>query len=516
MSKSRGTCKVLLMSLYSSDAIGIRYISSFLKQAGVDVHLCFFKEKYLEADTMTLPTEREYSLILTKCDEWRPDIIGLSLRSSFFRIATEITRRIQTSLHIPIIWGGTHPNIAPEDCIQVADMICMGWGERPMLDLVGCMAKGEDPSAILNLWIRNKGKIVRNPVRALRENLDEFPFPDYGHEGKSLIEDDKITESDPALKLFNLNIMASRGCPYRCTYCCNSLFIDIHKNKGPLVRQRSVENVLQEIETLRSKFPKLARIDFIDEVFAWKKEWVREFAPKYKARVGLPFQCAQHPNMVNSEVITMLKDAGLERVEVGIQSGCERIRGGVFGRPVSDDALLKTAQIIRRHKIVPFYDLIVANPFEKEEDLLSGLRFILKLPRPFHLRMFPLTYFPNTPLTIKALELGVITANHVENRAERTHGNWFVTLDYPWSTRERYWISLFSLSSKSFIPKFMIIMLAKRKIFRDHPRILSLFATMANNIKLALIAFKWLLEGKPVFSFIRNNSPRKKQSHWHL
>ncbi|PIS36516.1 MAG: hypothetical protein COT35_10760, partial [Nitrospirae bacterium CG08_land_8_20_14_0_20_52_24] len=246
---------------------------------------------------------------------------------------------------MPVIWGGTHPNVAPEECIQVSDMICIGEGEHPMLELASQFAKGENVHGIQNLWIRTEKEIIRNPVRAPVQDLDSLPFPDYGHEGKYLIEDDSVSGKDPALGAFNLNVMGSRGCPYHCSYCCNSVFRQIYKGKGPPVRRRSVDNVLEEIESMRERFPGLQRIDFIDEVFAWDKSWSMEFTAKYKKRVNLPFQCAQHPNMVDRDILEMLTDAGLERVEVGLQSGSERIRREVFERPVSDDSLLNVAGI---------------------------------------------------------------------------------------------------------------------------------------------------------------------------
>jgi len=504
-----GGCKVVLVSLYSSDAIGLRYICSFLKRHGFDVDLIFFKEKYLTSDLMVLPTEREYKLFVDLCAELKPDVVGISLRSSFFKIASALTKGVKDRLDVPVIWGGTHPTVAPEESIQVADMICVGEGEYPMLELAQRISQGQDVRDIQNLWVRNGNEVIRNPVRPLLRDLDSLPFPDYGDEGKYLIDENKISSYDPGLEVFNLNIMASRGCPYHCTYCCNSVFRDIHRGKGPAIRRRSVDNVIEEIESLKDRFPNLKRIDFIDEVFAWDKEWTSRFISKYKERINLPFQCAQHPNMVDRDILRMLTEAGLERVEVGIQSGSERIRREIFERPVSDETLLRTGRIIRDLNIVPFYDIIVDNPFETEEDKKLSLDLILKLPRPFHLHVFSLIYFPNTILTKKALASKVISEDQVEGRAERTFNQMFVSLDYPRPNSDRFWISLYSLTSKSFVPKRLIRWLSRIGFLKEHPRPVVLFAILSNYIKLGIIAVKWLLEGKPVFSTLRQTAKRK-------
>ncbi len=514
MKRSKPNGKVALISMYSSDALGPRYVDSFLKKNGYDVRLIFFKEKFLESDRMSMPTEKEYKLLLDLLKKIDPDIVGMSLRSSFFKIASMATTRIREELGVPVIWGGTHPNVAPEECIKVADMICIGEGEYPMLELIERISKGEEIEDIQNIWIRKGKKIIRNPVRLLIRDLDSLPFPDYGHQGKYLIENESVSSYDPFLERFNLDVIASRGCPYHCTYCCNSVFLEINKGKGPPIRRRSVDNVIEEIQYIRKKYPNFKRIDFIDEVFAWNKAWASEFSAKYSKLINLPFQCSQHPNMVDRDILLMLRKAGLERVDVGIQSGSEHIRKEIFERPVSDKTLIKTARIINDLNIVPFYDFIVDNPFETNEDKRLSLEFLLSLPRPFYLRMFPLTYFPNTELTKKALASKVITEDQVESKAERTHNKWFVTLDYPWSNHERFWISLYSLTSKDFIPKKLIRWLLGSQFFQKRSQFLSAFANLCNNIKLGSIAVKWLFEGKPLKAIFRQKA--KGRSHWQI
>jgi len=204
----------------------------------------------------------------------------------------------------------------------------------------------------------------------------------------------------------------------------------------------------------------------------------------------------------------LLKDAGLERVEVGVQSGSERIRKGYFERPVPNAKLQQTAQFLKEMGIVPFYDFIVDNPFETEEDQREGLEFLLSFPRPFHLHVFSLIYFPNTVITKRALESGLISENQIEGNAEQTFDQMFVTLRYPRPKRGQFWISLYSMASKSFIPKALIRWLSRSKFLREHPKPLIIFADLANTFKLGLIAIKWLLEGKPVFSTLRQTAKR--------
>ena len=503
--------KVCLISLYSSSAIGLRYLAAVLRDHGFDVSMVFFKEKNIALDLMQVPTQDEYALLTGLLKEIRPDLIGMSVRSSFFSMACEITRSIHKDMGTPVIWGGTHATVAPDQSIEIADMLCLGEGEQALLELAQRMAAHESISDIQNLWVRENGRLTRNPIRPLFQEINSLPFPDYVNESKYFVEGETISTQDPGLQAFNLDIMTSRGCPYSCTYCSNSLFHHLYKGKGRLVRQRSVENVLDELRRHKKIFPHLKRIDFIDEVFSWDREWVEDFVQQYRKDIGLPFHCMQHPNTTDKEVMRMLKDAGLERVEIGIQTGSERVRKEVFERPVSDEKLVKTAEIMRDLRIVPFYDIIVDNPFETTEDKRQGLELLLRMPRPFYMHMFSLIYFPNTILTRKALDAGIITEDQVEGHVSRSFDQMYVSLKHPRPAPDRFWISLYSLTSKSFVPKSLIKFLSKIMFLQRHPGLLVAFAGLCNNIKLGSIAVKWLLEGKPVFASLGKRSKSKKQ-----
>jgi radical SAM superfamily enzyme YgiQ (UPF0313 family) len=503
--------RICLISLYSSSSIGPRYLASLLKKNGFDVRMIFFKDKDIALDLMERPSSREYDLLDTLVATLNPDLVGISVRSSFLSIAKEITRRIQNKLNKPVIWGGTHASVAPDQSVQIADMVCLGEGEQAMLELASKFAAKEAISSIQNLWVRENGNITKNPVRPLWPDLDLLPFPDYAGDDKYFIHNDKVSSGDPGHRAFNLDVITSRGCPYRCSYCSNSILRDMYTGCGSVVRRRSPGNVLDEIKLQQERLPGLKRVYFIDEVFSWDKQWVEEFVDRYKREVRLPFHCMQHPNTVDEEIMRVLRDAGLERVEIGIQSGSERIRMKEFDRPVPDKKLISTSQILRRLKIVPFYDLIVDNPFETAEDKKQGLDFLLKMSRPFYMHMFSLIYFPNTVFTQKALAAGLITEKQVEGEATACFDQWYVSLNHPRPNADRFWLSLYSLTSKSFVPKALIRNLSRMEFLLTHPGLLVAFANLCNYLKLLSIGAKWILEGKPVLSSVRGKMKSKKQ-----
>ena len=133
------------------------------------------------------------------------------------------------------------------------------------------------------------------------------------------------------------------------------------------------------------------------------------------------------------------------------------------------------------------------------------------MSRPFHMHMFSLTYFPKTALTRRALEANLITEDHVEGRASASFDQFYVSLRHPRSPEDRFWISLYSLTSKWFVPKWLIRLLSRIGFLQTHPRPLIWFADFCNSIKLGGIAVKWLVEGKPVLRSLRSGRKSGKQ-----
>jgi len=112
--------RVTLISPYTDiHAYGIRTLSACLKrEEGCDVQVIFlprvFRRKYKDK---TLNEIVKMS--------GRSDLIGISLMTNFFNNTTQITQHLKENLSIPIVWGGIHPTVRPDECLDYADMICL-------------------------------------------------------------------------------------------------------------------------------------------------------------------------------------------------------------------------------------------------------------------------------------------------------------------------------------------------------------------------------------------------------
>ena len=485
--------KVGLVGLYGRENNGLRYLVSVLRQHGFPVCVVFFKEWINNA--LHPPTEAEIQALTSLLKRESVGLVGLSFGSSYFKVAKQLTEAIRRDVGAPIAFGGMHATVMPEKCIDVADIVCVGEGEHPTLELAERMSAGEDYSDVRNLWVRRDGEVIKNEPRDLLADLDSLPFRDYSGVDTYYITGGKLVESDPIHDIRSFRINCSRGCLFRCSYCYNSVMTQLYKGKGKYYRLRSVGNVLDEIEYARSKFKRITRIIFDDDVFCIKKEWLDEFCPAYQERVGLPFECMVHPSIIDEERLTRLKEVGLRRVQIGIQGGTKREVEEVYDRALPHDKILAFGEINRKLGLEVVYDVILDDPLATEEDKRELVGLLLKLERPYNLFLYSLTVFPKTGLAKKLLEKGLITEKDIEGEATKTLEQFRVSMGYPRPKFDRFILALLVLVSKGFIPKRLILALAHSRFFQRHPVPLLAFAYVCNLVKMIYIAAKMFLRG---------------------
>ncbi len=485
--------RVALISLYGVENIGIRILASVLKRQGAQVRLYFFK-KWMN-NSVRMPTVRETELLTGSLRSFDPAVIGIGFGSPYAAIARRLTNEIRAAVSSTIVWGGVHPTVCPEDCIEHADAVCVGEGEYPLAELVAAVGEGRPFDDILNLWVRNGPCVKRNPVRPLVEDLDGLPYPDYGTTGKYFIDNGQCFEEEPLARSAELRVCASRGCPFNCSYCHTSALRAIYEGKGRYFRQHSVAYVIGSLaHAVRSLRPR--RIKFDDDTFISDPAWVKEFAQSYRAAVGIPFEALAHPFFLKPGPLEDLKAAGLVKLEVGIESASEKESRRVFNRVPCNDAVLAFSRMNKRLRIETGYDIIMDDPLAGFQDKKDTLFFLLTLERPFDITMFSLTAFPKTALAGLLLEKNLIAPDDIEGRACKSLRQYRVSFDRGRSDEDRFFISLISLTSKNFVPRALIRAFFKSGYLRRNPFLLECFSQAVNACKIMVIAWKTALRGE--------------------
>ena len=426
--KPRTTPCVVLISPYPDiTAFGVRALSSYLRAAGVATRLVFLPDPL--GDALTDAPERYPAEALDALVPLCADaaLVGVSLMTNYADNAAQITRALRGSIAAPVLWGGVHPTIRPEECLEVADMVCVGDGEEALLDVVRAVAAGRSVAEVPNIWSRRPdGSLARNPVRPLAVDLDALPPPDWSHEDHHIwIEGEGIVALTPdvterflaggtvsrLLGRVGYQTMTGRGCPHRCAYCVNDAIKSLYGAKGYL-RWRGVAHVMAELEQVRLAMPFIGYVWISDDAFfARPLENIREFCREYKARVGLPFTCLGSPATITREKMEALVDAGMVYMQMGVQTGSPRIQALFNRQAMGNDRMLAAMAIVNAYKdrmLPPSYDFILDTPYETLEDRLESVRFIAKIPKPFRLQPFSLVLYPGTKLAAMAAADGLL------------------------------------------------------------------------------------------------------------
>jgi radical SAM superfamily enzyme YgiQ (UPF0313 family) len=229
-----------------------------------------------------------------------------------------------------------------------------------LLELVEKMEDGRNVKKILGLWIKEKGMIFKNRMRPLETDLDKLPFPDR-----------EIFDRRQFIKDSGSPFLTSRGCPYQCSYCCNHILQKIYNSKN-YVRFRSIDNVIEEIKFVQKKY-RITSVYITDDTFTLKKERVLEFCKKYQDEIGLPFKCQTNPSSIDMETMTILKDAGCVEVEMGIESGNDRIRNKIMNRHFTKQQLISAFSSARNAGLKTYSFNILGVPDETRATVMETI-----------------------------------------------------------------------------------------------------------------------------------------------
>jgi len=332
-------------------------------------------------------------------------LIGFSFASQSTDIAFNLAKVLKDKCnHTPLIFGGVHPTIDPISCLDYCDAVCIGEGEKTILEVAKRLTDGDDFFQTNNLIYKKDGKIIENQLNQLIKELDSLPVRRSYTEDHLIIRKGKVFNVDhnmffeilPNERTCYTQIF-SRGCPYGCSYCCNSKYKEIYPD-WTKIRNKSVSGLIDEIsENIRNN-PGIIKVFIIDDCFlAHDIKWLEEFTAQWKEKVNKELNFFTIPEYVKKEKLEILKKIDFSYCSIGLQSGCKKTNQ-LYNRKFSKELFLDACNLIKSMDIGLVVNVILDNPWENDSDILDTLDVLTRMKKPYYIMQYSLKIYPGTKL----------------------------------------------------------------------------------------------------------------------
>ena len=403
--------------------MGITQLSSCLKEAGIEVVLfdtTFYK--YREKSSMEVRYETLqfkpvnlkynegdiYADFLKTVETVGPDIIGFSVVEPTFIFSLSLLGHVLDIIKkrdIKVVYGGVFATLAPEVIAKHdnIDCICTCEGEIVFVESCNNLKDGNDVTEAKGFWVKVNDVWKKNPKSQLVD-ISALPMKDY-----AMFGDDYLLKPMMGEFLRTVSLEVSRGCPYSCTYCAAPVLDRNAKseNTGSYHRLKSISKIDEEMRHFMEIY-KPHFIYIVSESFlAVSQKRIDEFYECY-SNYRIPFWFNTRPEDITERKIRLMKDLGVQRISLGIESGNYAFRKRVLRRNTTDEQIIKASEILHDHDISFSMNIIFGYPDETREMILEGIDIFRKVS-PDGVSTAIFNPYHGTPLRQVCLDKGYIS-----------------------------------------------------------------------------------------------------------
>jgi radical SAM superfamily enzyme YgiQ (UPF0313 family) len=345
--------------------LGIATLAAYLReQLPVEVVVC---------DTTFDP---RMAVVEAFLDREKPDFVGIGM-STLMLGEGLATAKLAKARGVPVFVGGPHPTTDPASLIALdsIDACVIGEGEEATVELLGRWLRGEG-GPVEGCWVKEGGTIHESKRRAGIRDLDRLPFPAWDTIDMQayIAAWGQLDTFRPGLR--GVNLMASRGCPFECSFCqpvLDAMF-------GKKLRARTPGSVVAEIVELHRRFA-IEGFWFTDDTFTTNRKWVTEFCHQLRETgLTLYWGCTTRANLIAPELMKTMADAGLRKVGIGMESATEHIREEVYKKGVTAEAIEHTVQVAHDHGVATLLFLMLGAPGETRAEMRATIEMATRLP----------------------------------------------------------------------------------------------------------------------------------------
>lgn len=372
--------------------LGTAYVASYLRKYGYkDLH-------FYNQDVYHYP-ETHLTEYISKN---RFDIVALGFVAGYFqyRKIIMLCDAINKSKHRPIVvLGGHGPSSVPEFWMEKtnADMVVIGEGEVPFLNLVKALDHKESLSGVKGIAYRDGNKIVVNERERPILKLDTIPFPYYDHFPMEYYVNGNFYHLGMDKLDRYIGMITSRGCAYSCNFCQRL-------EKG--YRFRSPNNIIEELKKVIKDY-NISFVIFWDELFMVSEKQITELCERIiKESIKIRYWCAGRFDKVNPKILRLMKRSGCVYIDYGIEQFDDAALKAM-NKKLTEEEIIKGIEMTQKEGIHVAFNLIFGNVGDTKESLYKSATLLKKYNDYRQLRvMRPVTPYPGTPLYDLCIEKG--------------------------------------------------------------------------------------------------------------
>jgi len=404
--------------------MGILSVGSALKSYGLEVELINITEKEIDKTVFEIVAKN-------------PLLVALSVMTGIqTKHSAEFSKKIKERSSLKILWGGIHPSLLPEQCLNESyiDFVIVGEGEETIVELTQKLERQESLSGLLGLGYKENGQARLDPCRPLINDLDQWPM-DF-----SILDMEKYLYKLDKYKRV-VAYKTSRGCPFNCAFCYNRAF-----NQSRW-RAWSIGRVVADIEYLKQKY-QIDAIKFYDDNFFVDKARALEIL----RRINLPSHLEIRIDMIDDELAKELKELKIFDLLIGVESGSDRLLN-LINKKITVERIMLAIKSLAKYNVPASYSAIVGLPTETKKEFFDTVDLLYKIYKIHPQAAFTLGAYmpyPGSAMYELAIKEGFRPPQRTEDwgridRFRKDFSSPWVDGQYVWRIREYFKLLKFKL-----------------------------------------------------------------------
>lgn len=368
-------------------SLGIAYIAAVAEKEGHQVSI-------IDAEVKNLSDEE----VVAQVSSLDLEVVGFQTFYNTIPACFRLAEKIKAvNKNVIVIFGGIQSTLFPDVSLEniSVDYVVVGEGEVIFRNMLRHLDSRDELRKVNGIAYRDAGTVVTTPRESNIMDLDTLPMP-----ARHLFFMDLYQSSANLRGKRNLHIMSSRGCPFSCAFC------ESHKTFGKTNRFHSTSRIIEELIALRDNYGADA-IQFYDESFTLNKERIYDLCSAIKKeKINLPWSCFTRVNLIDIELLRVMKLAGCYQIFFGVESGVPRLLK-LIDKKHTVEQIRKAFQITNKVKIQTTASFIFGLPTETREEAWQSVQFAKKI-KPTFVNFLLFCPFPGTDIYDLSVKSGEI------------------------------------------------------------------------------------------------------------